>query len=172
VVDDLVNEDHHRVRHMGLPRRMNLAGGKRGAVDPHLPATLVVGEICTCGGGGGVWAVPGPPDGGPPPPPAGGGARKEGLPWRPRRRDWGRATVSMPRQGMEPSIREERRHGIPCGHSLERGVRGSRCDSRGAVISREQRRRPCSTREQRRGRRRILRTQRRGAGERGRNDAG
>jgi hypothetical protein len=150
VVDDLVNEDHHRVRHMGLPRRMNLAGGKRGAVDPHLPATLVVGEICTCGGGGGY----------------------EGLPWRPRRRDWGRATVSMPRQGREPSIREERRHGIPCGHSLERGVRGSRCDSRGAVISREQRRRPCSTREQRRGRRRILRTQRRGAGERGRNDAG
>jgi hypothetical protein len=150
VVDDLVNEDHHRVRHMGLPRRMNLAGGKRGAVDPHLPATLVVGEICTCGGGGG----------------------DAGLPWRPRRRDWGRATVSMPRQGMEPSIREERRHGIPCGHSLERGVRGSRCDSRGAVISREQRRRPCSTREQRRGRRRILRTQRRGAGERGRNDAG
>jgi hypothetical protein len=64
VVDDLVNEDHHRVRHMGLPRRMNLAGGKRGAVDPHLPATLVVGEICTCGGGGGMRACHGDRDGG------------------------------------------------------------------------------------------------------------
>jgi hypothetical protein len=48
-VDDLVNEDHHHVCHMGLPKRKNLAGGKRGVVDLHLPAALVVSEICTCG---------------------------------------------------------------------------------------------------------------------------